>query len=123
MSGYHSECQEKEKYHLLKKRIFVKDRSSHWRCPVKKVFLKFRKKHLRQSLFLNNVAGLASAEHLPMIISHTNIKEARLRQSISPSKRLCVTLRYLGTGEPFVTIGISNVVEVVKLQFSFNESE
>ena len=42
---------------------FRKDRSSHRRCSIKKDvlknFAKFTRKHLRQSLFFNKVAGLS----------------------------------------------------------------
>ena len=43
----------------------VNCRSSHWRCSMKKGVpknsTKFRRKHLRQSLFFKKVAGLRSA--------------------------------------------------------------
>ena len=41
----------------------IVDRSSHWKCSVRKVVLrisaKFRGKHLGQGLFFDKVAGLS----------------------------------------------------------------
>ena len=51
---------------------------------------------------------------------HMTVKETKLRQSISPSKCLCVTLPYLVTGEASVTIGIFNIVQTVKPHFFLN---
>ena len=41
-----------------------------------------------------------------MVAPHISKKETKLRQPISPSERLCITLRYLVT-DAFVTIGAS----------------
>ena len=43
--------------------------------------------------------------------------ETQLRQSMSPRERLCVPLQYLVTGEPYLTIGKSNIVQIVKCRF------
>ena len=46
-------------------------------------------------------------ELLCLVAPHIPKKETKLRQPISPSERLCVTLQYLVTGDAFVTIGAS----------------
>ena len=50
---------------MFRSRNMKTDRSSHWRCSVRKGvlrnFAKFTGKHLCQSLFLNKVAGLRPA--------------------------------------------------------------
>ena len=47
-------------------------------------------------------------ELLCLVAPHISKKETRLRQSISPRERLCITLRYLVTGDAFVTIRTSD---------------
>ena len=46
-------------------------------------------------------------ELLCLVAPHISKKETKLRQSISPSERLCITWRYLVTGDNFVTIRTS----------------
>ena len=46
-------------------------------------------------------------EILCLVAPHISKKEIKLRQPISPSERLCVTLRYLVAGDAFVIIGAS----------------
>ena len=46
-------------------------------------------------------------ELLCLVAPYISKKETKLRQPVSPSERLCVTLRYLVTGDAFVTIGAS----------------
>ena len=46
-------------------------------------------------------------ELLCLVAPHISKKETKLRQSISPSERLCITWRYLVTGDTFVTIRTS----------------
>ena len=46
-------------------------------------------------------------ELLSLVAPQISKKETKLRQPISSSERLCETLRYLVTGDAFVTIGVS----------------
>ena len=46
-------------------------------------------------------------ELLCLVAPHISKKETKLGQSISPSERLCITWRYLVTGDTFVTIRTS----------------
>ena len=46
-------------------------------------------------------------ELLCLVAPHISKKEIKLRQPISPSELLCVTLQYLVPGDAFVTIGAS----------------
>ena len=64
--------------------------------------------------YLTEITSSAGSECLQLYLKnfclvapHISKKETKLRQPISPSERLCVTLRYLVTGDAFVTIGAS----------------
>ena len=78
---------EKGEYHLLVKDLQLFGRGYFFRC--------FR---MSPALF---------EELLCLVAPHIPKKETKLRQPISPSERLCVTLQYLVTGDAFVTIGAS----------------
>ena len=52
-----------------------------------------------------------------MIVSPRTKIETQLSHSMSTSEWLCFTLQYLVTGEPYVTIGKSNIVQIVKCRF------
>ena len=78
---------EKGEYHLLVKELRLHDREYFFRC--------FR---MSPTLF---------EELLSMIAPYITKQRTQFRDPISPSERLCVTLRYLVTGDAQVTIGAS----------------
>ena len=64
--------------------------------------------------YLTEITASAASECLQLYLKkfylvapHISKKETKLRQPISPSERLCITLRCLVTGDAFVTIGAS----------------
>ncbi len=78
---------EKGEYHLLVKELRIHDREYFFRC--------FR------------MSPILFEELLSKIAPHIVKEQTRLRDPISAGERLCVTLRYLVTGDAHVTIGAS----------------
>lgn len=58
-----------------------------------------------------------------MIVSPRTEIETQLSQSMSTSEWLCFTLQYLVTGEPYVTVEKSNIVQIVKYRLRLNNSK
>ena len=79
--------QEKGEYHLLVNDLRMHDKDYFFRC--------FR------------MSPVVFEELLAMIGPHITKQQTKFRDPISPSERLCVTLRYLVTGDAHVTIGAS----------------
>ena len=79
--------EEKGEYHSLVKELKIHDRDYFFRC--------FR---MTPTLF---------EELLEMVAPYITKQYTQLRDPISPSERLCVTLRYLATGDAQKTIGAS----------------
>ena len=104
---------------ILKRIKFAKQRRER-KCRVRKIYLDRPEKGEYQLLVKDmqlfdrdyffhcfRMSPALFKELLCLVASHISKKDTKLRQPISPSERLCVTLRYLVTGDAFVTIGAS----------------
>ena len=104
---------------ILKRIKFAKQRKER-KCWVRKIYLDRREKGEYQLLVKDmqlfdrdyffrcfRMSPALFEELLCLVAPHISKKETKLRQPISPSERLCVTLPYLVTGDAFVTIGAS----------------
>ena len=101
---------------ILKQIKFAKQRKER-QCWVRKIYLDRPEKGDYQPLVKDmqlfdrdyffccfRISSALFEKLLCLVAPHISKKETKLRQRISPSERLCVTLRYLGTGDAFATI-------------------
>ena len=104
---------------ILKRIKFAKQRKKR-KCWVRKIYLD-RPEKLEYQLLVKDMqlfdrdyvfrcfrmSPALFEKLLYLVAPHISKNETKKRQPISPSERLCVTLRYLVTGDAFVTIGAS----------------